>query len=177
MNYSAKSKSKSANTVKLKSIKDTIDSDKTKYEKFMKGKFKIVYDVLTIASTKTIRGAYYPLFELFDIKFDDSHKTKWGTFKNLSKEDKIKEGVYVMERSKLLFAKLNTKTFKTLAEDVINSLVTVDFVISDINNKTGSVTTKVKAATDVSILFREKNYVSFNKQSWRLDSKLGFNVK
>jgi hypothetical protein len=154
--YSSKAKGTSKpNIIKTDSLINAIDKD---FPDYKKGYFEPVYNWMKILKdAKRVRLAYFPLFKEFKISYDKKNEKKWEDWSSLSDEDKKALTTYWNDRKLKLLTKLKNKAFLDPLNELINGLITVDFVITTVSKSTGHVDIEVKAGSAITVSVRDKN--------------------
>lgn len=157
--YSSKAKGTSKpNTIKTTSLVKTIESD---FPNFKKGNFKKVYKWMKLigdfVSKRKYKLVYFPLFKEFGISYDKKMEKQWTDWNTQSDDTKKELVPYWNERKLKLLKKLNNSAFLTPLNELVNGLITVDFVITTVFKSTGHVTIEVKEGRTIEVSVRDKN--------------------
>jgi len=156
--YSAKGGKSTSNTMKIKDIANIIDNN-TEYYSLYKDTF--TYYVMDILNQSSVKDAALNLADVLNISYDKN------------KQDDGHER-YRVEREVINYLNKEIDKFNKM----INSILTIDYVMTKINSKTGNSTITIKSAKNIGIKFRSKNNApTSHKPQGRWKDKIGFQVK
>ena len=156
--YSAKGGKSTSNTMKIKDIANIIDNN-TEYYSLYKDTF--TYYVMDILNQSSVKDAALNLADVLNISYDKN------------KQDDGHER-YRVEREVINYLNKEIDKFNKM----INSILTIDYVMTKINSKTGNSTITIKSAKNIGIKFRSKNNAPTpHKPQGRWKDKIGFQVK
>jgi|TARA_R110002167_G_scaffold66485_1_gene188180 hypothetical protein len=156
--YSAKGGKSTSNTMKIKDIANIIDNN-TEYYSLYKDTF--TYYVMDILNQSSVKDAALNLADVLNISYDKN------------KQDDGHER-YRVEREVINYLNKEIDKFNKM----INSILTIDYVMTKINSKTGNSTITIKSAKNIGIKFRSKNNApTAHKPQGRWKDKIGFQVR
>ncbi len=156
--YSAKGGKSTSNTMKIKDIANIIDNN-TEYYSLYKDTF--TYYVMDILNQSSVKDAALNLADVLNISYDKN------------KQDDGHER-YRVEREVINYLNKEIDKFNKM----INSILTIDYVMTKINSKTGNSTITIKSAKNIGIKFRSKNNApTTHKPQGRWKDKIGFQVR
>ncbi|MBT4732237.1 hypothetical protein HOB87_09755 [Candidatus Woesearchaeota archaeon] len=156
--YSAKGGKSTSNTMKIKDIANIIDNN-TEYHSLYKNTF--IYYVMNILNQSSVKDAALNLADVLNISYDKN------------KQDDGHER-YRVEREVINYLNKEIDKFNKM----INSILTIDYVMTKIDSKTGNSTITIKSAKNIGIKFRSKNNApTAHKPQGRWKDKIGFQVK
>ncbi len=155
--YSAKGGKSTSNTMKIKDIANIINNN-TEYHNLYKDTFP--YYVMDILNQSSVKDAALNLADVLNISYDKN------------KQDDGHER-YRVEREVINYLNKEIDKFNKM----INSILTIDYVMTKIDSKTGNSTIKIKSAKNISIKFRSKNNApTKHKPQGRWKDKIGFQI-
>jgi len=156
--YSAKGGKSTSNTMKIKDIANIIDNN-TEYYSLYKDTF--TYYVMDILNQSSVKDAALNLADVLNISYDKN------------KQDDGHER-YRVEKEVINYLNKEIDKFNKM----INSILTIDYVMTKINSKTGNSTITIKSAKNIGIKFRSKNNApTTHKPQGRWKDKIGFQVR
>ena len=156
--YSAKGGKSTSNTMKIKDIANIIDNN-TEYYSLYKDTF--TYYVMDILNQSSVKDAALNLADVLNISYDKN------------KQDDGHER-YRVEKEVINYLNEEIDKFNKM----INSILTIDYVMTKINSKTGNSTITIKSAKNIGIKFRSKNNApTAHKPQGRWKDKIGFQVR
>jgi len=156
--YSAKGGKSTSNTMKIKDIANIIDNN-TEYYSLYKDTF--TYYVMDILNQSSVKDAALNLADVLNISYDKN------------KQDDGHER-YRVEREVINYLNKEIDKFNKM----INSILTIDYVMTKINSKTGNSTITIKSAKNIGIKFRSKNNApTAHKPQGRWKDKIRFQVR
>ena len=156
--YSAKGGKSTSNTMKIKDIANIIDNN-TEYYSLYKDTF--TYYVMDILNQSSVKDAALNLADVLNISYDKN------------KQDDGHER-YRVEREVINYLNKEIDKFNKM----INSILTIDYVMTKIDSKTGNSTITIKSAKNIGIKFRSKNNApTAHKPQGRWKDKIGFQVR
>jgi len=156
--YSAKGGKSTSNTMKIKDIANIIDNN-TEYYSLYKDTF--TYYVMDILNQSSVKNAALNLADALGIYYDKN------------KQDDGHER-YRVEKEVINYLNKEIDKFNKM----INSILTIDYVMTKINSKTGNSTITIKSAKNIGIKFRSKNNApTTHKPQGRWKDKIGFQVR
>jgi len=155
--YSSKGGSSAVtNTIAPKDILNYINAKK-EYDVFKSGEYKDVYDLLTIINDNTILDMPKRLADFFKIKYDeneiDADPEKW------------------MILTRDLVKKLNEDKYLKLVNEMVNSILTVDYIITVLMKNPIKPDFIIKSGKEVNVAFRDKNSARHRRD------KIGLQIK
>jgi len=156
--YSAKGGKSTSNTMKIKDIANIIDNN-TEYYSLYKDTF--TYYVMDILNQSSVKDAALNLADVLNISYDKN------------KQDDGHER-YRVEKEVINYLNIEIDKFNKM----INSILTIDYVMTKLDSKTGNSTITIKSAKNIGIKFRSKNNApTTHKPQGRWKDKIGFQVK